>query len=101
GYNAAAEFACDVPLLRPAKEQENRNSSSFLFPLDPRRLGRYDGCVPGSTVGTEAPAALRRSVACSRSALSFGYSHSYSSIAASVTLLQKTFASGSPTNDDL
>jgi len=60
GKSAAGGFAYDAPLLRPAEEQENRDSSSFLSRLDPPGLGRYDVCVPGSTVGIEAPVALPR-----------------------------------------
>jgi len=45
-----------APLLRP-KRARNRDSSSLFSRLDPPGLGIYDVCVPGSTVGIEAPVA--------------------------------------------
>src|SRR5207244_12118119 len=64
---------------RPAEAQGNHDSSSLLFRRDLPRLGRFDVCVPGSTVGKEAPAALRRASAVSRLAPGCEYSWAYSS----------------------
>src|SRR5215472_18893052 len=79
GYSAANGFACDAPLLRPAERPENPDNSSFLFPLDPPPVGRYEVCWPSSIVGIEAPAALPRASAFPMPALDCDDSSSFSS----------------------
>src|SRR5215472_14823096 len=79
GYSAANGFACDAPLPRPAERPENPDNSSFLFPLDPPPVGRYEGCWPSSIVGIGAPAARPRASACSLSVREGNDSYAFSS----------------------